>query len=290
MLTKIMVMLCCCICAASVVASDQLQIAIANWQIEQTQLKNVHADFVLTAQGVGLKATAESIALPESMGQLESVNLSCQELNFTSIHIQCRKGVLSFVHDEFGQQKIQFAVDADSENDIYRITTSGLALASSVVKLDLYITQQHWRMKLKAPPTLIKNIRGFIAPYLSQEQKSVLASWQLAGDIAFTTDVTGHGEQVDTVEVDLLLNQFTASDQAGQYATEAIQARVSIDLQQHKSRWQWQATLDSEHGQAYVAPIFMDLSDTICPVFLSPNRSIKSLIWSNILLKRRCVN
>jgi hypothetical protein len=50
-------------------ASEQLQITIANWQINHTQLKNVQFDLAFTTQGLELKAGAESSSLPAPIGQ-----------------------------------------------------------------------------------------------------------------------------------------------------------------------------------------------------------------------------
>ncbi len=262
MLTRILAIVCCCLCTTTVLASEQFQLSIANWQIEQAQLKNVQIGVVLERQGIVLEATATSIDLPAPIGRLNTVKLRCQKLKLSISRFDCQQGVLHFKHAALGQQTIQFKADADNDSGSYRILTSGLSIATSKVKLEVDIQQQQWRLLLKAPETASKHIAQFISPHLSQKQQQVMATWQQAGNIAFTINAAGHGDIIDSATINLSLKQFTVSDHAGQYATEGVEAKVSLVLQQQKSRWQWQAYLSAKHGQAYVAPIFIDFDDT----------------------------
>jgi len=262
MLKRITAVVCFCLCSAAVLASDQLQLTIANWQVDQVQLHNVQVDLVLTAQGIVLEATAASIELPPPLGRVDAVKLRCDELKLSTLGFACQQGELRFKHSDIGLQTIQFKIEADNDNEIYQITTSGLSLATSKIKLDVFVQQQHWHLKLTAPQTSIKQLRRFISPYLSPDQQQTAVSWQSAGNTAFTVEAKGLGENINTAKIDLLINQFTTSDQAGQYATEGLQTNISVVLKRKKSTWYWQTYVASESGQAYVEPIFIDLADT----------------------------
>jgi hypothetical protein len=262
MLVRILVILCCCICSSTLLASEQLQITIANWQIDHTQLKNVQFDLAFTTQGLELKAGAESISLPAPIGQLKGVELLCHEVVLQAAQFQCQQGELSFKQQDIGQQTVQFKIDADPDNKTYHITTSGLSLASSKIALDLRLVQQHWHLKAKSAKASIKQVRQFISPYLSSTQNKAMAEWQLAGTAAFTIDAKGNGDQFKVATLNVRTDQLEVSDQAGQYVTEGLEAALSLVLKQQKSAWHWQVKLSSERGQAYAEPIFMDLAAT----------------------------
>lgn len=263
MLARIMLLLYCCTYSTTILPSDEFQITIGNWKIDQTQLENVQLDVTLTTHGVGLKATAESVSLPAPIGQLKAVELLCDEVIISSgAQFQCQQGELSFKQQDIGQQTVQFKIDVDTDRKTYHITTSGLSLASSKLAFDLHLVQRHWQLKARSSRTSIKQLRRFILPYLSQSQKQILADWQLAGDAAFTINAKGKGEHVKVATLALRTDQLEASDEAGKYVTEGLGAGFSLVLKQHKSAWHWQVNLSSERGQAYAEPIFMDLAET----------------------------
>jgi hypothetical protein len=262
MLARILAILCCCVYNNTLLASEQFQIAIANWTIDQTQLENVQFDWLLTAQGIQLKAIAETISLPAPLGQLTAVELWCHDVVLRGGQFQCQQGELSFKQQDIGQQTVQFKMDADTDNEAYQITISNLSLASSRIKIDLVLAQQHWHLKATSSKSSIKQLRKFILPYLSRPQKQVLADWKLAGNGLFTLDVKGKGEHVKVATLDLRADQLEVSDEAGQYVTEGLEAALSLVLKQQESAWYWQAELSFEQGQAYADPIFMDLADT----------------------------
>ena len=262
MLARILAILCCCVYNNKLLASEQFQIAIANWTIEQTQLENVQFDWLLTAQGIQLNVVAETISLPAPLGQLTAVELLCHDVAIRGGQFQCQQGELSFKQQDIGQQTVQFKVDVDTNSEAYQITISNLSLASSRIKLDLALAQQHWHLKATSSKSSIKQLRKFILPHLSRPQKQVLADWKLAGNAAFTIDAKGKGEDLKVATLSLRADQLEVSDETGQYVTEGLRAALSLVLKQKKSAWYWQADLSSEQGQAYAEPIFMDLAET----------------------------
>jgi len=262
MLARIMAMIYCCVLSTTILASEQFQITIAHWQIDQTQLENVQFDWLFTSQGIELTAAADTIVLPAPMGQLKAVKLQCHDVAFITTQFHCRQGELHFKQHDIGQQHILFKVVGDIDNKRYQITTSGLSLASSRIKLDLALTQQQWRLKAKSDKASIKQIRRFISPYLTQAQTQAMADWQLSGDTAFSIDAKGSAEHVKIVTLDMQAEQLEVSDQAGQYVTEGVHAALFLILKQQKSAWHWELNLSSEQGQAYAEPIFMDLAET----------------------------
>jgi hypothetical protein len=252
----------CCACSTTLLASDEFQVSIAHWKIDQTQLENVQFDVTLTTQGIALRVMAESVFLPAPIGQLKGVELLCHKVVISGTQFQCQQGELHFKQQDLGQQNIQIKIDADTDNETYHIRTSGLSLASSRIKFDLSLVQQRWHLKAQSSKTSIKQLRRFISPYLSQSQKQTLADWQLAGNATFNIDAKGKGEHVRVATLGLRADKLEASDEAGQYVTEGLAAALSLVLRQRKNAWHWQAKLSSEQGQAYAEPIFMDLAET----------------------------
>jgi len=247
---------------ASSWANQDLQLSIASWQLDDIQAQNLNIDIQLSAHGLELSASADSIKLAEPIGVLKLVKLHCEDLLIVSKQTSCAKGTLAFIQKQLGPQSIRFEVTAQPESNTYKAEVSGIKLASAIFSLTAKTNPQGWKVFADSRRIELKALGNVIAPYLSSEQNSQLADWDYDGKVKLDLDVAGKDSEIGSINADLKIEQLGLSDSQGKYVTEQLMSTIHLSLENKQQDWHWLSTVKIEQGEAYAEPIFIDFSET----------------------------
>lgn len=247
---------------STVFASDQFKITVGHWAFDDLQAENLAVDAQLTKQGLIVNASADSISFAQPIGLIKKVTLHCTKLRFLSEQVSCAAGKLSFVHKEFGAQKIDFSVKAMAEQEQYELSLTNVKFADAILSVTANYDKQHWHALVATPQASLAKLAQNISSYLDADQKVMLNNWTFDSDIAVQANLSGHDLQIDQLKLELQTSALNLSDEQGQYVTENLAMNVLLDLTQKQNKtWLWNTTMKLKSGQAYVEPVFVDFND-----------------------------
>lgn len=249
--------------ATVVIASDSVSLSIEKWLFNDIQADNVQFDVTLTATGLGLIASADSVQLPAPVGRVKHITLICKQLVIQAQQFSCPKGQFGFTHADLGKQNVHFQLTAKPDNNQYHLIVSGLKVADASFEIDLDLQDKStWHAIIDSPQAQIKKVLTTVSPYLSDEIKQTLADWDIDGTTAFHTDLVGHADVIEKAELDITTTSLNVSDSAGRYVSEQLAVTMQAKLEQQHKNWLWQTQLTVNGGQAYAEPVFIDASAT----------------------------
>ncbi|PHS32356.1 MAG: hypothetical protein COA95_03465 [Methylophaga sp.] len=248
-------------------ASGNIKLSIGQWSFEDIQAQNLQFDIKLTAKGLALTAKADSLILAKPIGQVTHFSLQCDELILLAETFSCGQGTVSFRQADLGQQKLSFKVKGEPEKSKYRIKLAGLTLASASFSATLYLDKKYWRLVTQTPKLQITEFIKVASPYLQEQQREALESWQVEGNINLSADIAGRNNEISTLMVDMATTSLNVTDSESRYVTENVILGLDFSAKNNKQNWQWQTELTVDRGQAYGEPIFVDFDVTPVSLF-----------------------
>lgn len=247
----------------TVYASEKLNISIANWAFERLAAQNLNIELALTAKGLAVTASADSITLPEGIGRVSKVKFYCDELLVFSEQWSCSRGKLSFIHKQTGQQYLTFKAKViKPEHEYYQFDVSGLKLADANLAISATYDSHAWKATVTTPQASLKSVLQLVSPYLNAANVALLADWSIDSNIIISANLKGYDNRIDKVDVELTSTAFNLSDSQGKYVTEDITADIALKLDMSKQAWLWQTAIKLKAGQGYGEPIFVDFGET----------------------------
>ncbi|MDH5357132.1 MAG: hypothetical protein OEW63_00710 [Gammaproteobacteria bacterium] len=241
--------------------SDSLTLSIGQWAFKDIQAQNLKFDVLLTTQGLGLTAKADSINLALPIGRINNVNLQCDELVLLTQQFSCNSGQMAFQHQELGQQNLAFTIMGQPDDEKYQLAIKDLSLASASFTVNVSIEKNNWTLTADTSSALLTPLARFLSPYLSDKHVQLLTSWSIDGEVKLA--VAMDGQRADTLKnlnLKLTATGINLSDTTGQYVTENVASALLLNLVNDNQDWQWQTELSIDKGQGYGEPVFIDFS------------------------------
>lgn len=239
-------------------AIDNIQFQIGHWAFEEYASEQFDLSLSLAESGFKFTATAENLSLPAPWGVLQKVRLSCDQTRLSSGAWQCQSGRLQFQHARLGPQSLNFKFKANTEEQQYHLDLTGLKLAQGELNMTADYGPAGWNLDLDAEGLSLAALSPWLSSVLSEEQMALLAEWDYQGRLSLNTRIQGKAEQLHSLDVDWRLNALNFSNQSGTQVAEGVRLKGQFkgDLQQ--TQWHWETALQSDNGQAYIDPVFLD--------------------------------
>src|SRR5690606_29875940 len=98
---------------------------------------------------------------------------------------------------------------------------------------------------------------------LARDWKAPLPELSITGEISGLVRASGRGEQMREVDIDASVRELTANNEEGSLATDTLSLQVKAHAQRDaraQDDWIITASASSDAGQAYVQPVFLDLT------------------------------
>lgn len=252
-------LICCLLFSfAPLQAIDNIEFQIGNWVFKDYVSEQFDLSLSLTESGLALTATAENVSLPAPWGKLQKVRLSCDEVRLSSGAWQCQSGRLQFQHARLGKQSLAFRLKANTGSEEYQLDLTGLKLAQGELIIKANYRPAGWNLKLTANGVSLTALSPWLPLVLDDQQVASLADWDYRGRVSLNARIQGKNKQATVLAIDWQSRQLSFSNQSGTQVAEAV--RLNGQLQGHlqQTQWRWQASLQSDNGQAYSDPVFLD--------------------------------
>ena len=206
------------------------------------------------SQHASVRLEAAAAILPEPLGTLNSVSISCPKARIETGSIRCDQADIRASSDRFGRQSIRAGFD-------YTVATGRLAFrlegaryagggltASGVVDMPSWAINLHGdRLQLDALVVAL-NASG-----------AGLPSPEASGSVDFSARMLGAAAGLTSGWLTARLVADSFSDENGALAGENLALQLEADLSQSGGGWLVTADLDAAQGQLYVEPVFLDL-------------------------------
>lgn len=201
------------------------------------------------ADGAITEMTVEKITLPEPYGEITSARIHCPELVIEAGRFHCPRGRAT--------AKAAW-LRSDSFAISFTFRPANRQLAMKLVQLPAFgghvnlTANNHagWQFEMDAEQVSVKDL----SPWLTAVNAS-LASWQLAGKLDLKLAASDR-----KLDFRLKATEVSCSDAEGRIATEGLVLDLSGAFQRNGQRWEGGLEGELPMGQAYIEPIFTDLS------------------------------
>ncbi len=258
---KAVLWFCTVFCLSTVSAIELFQFSVAKSEWQQGLLQQLQLSLSFNDNGLGLSGHAEQLVLAEPIGELNNVELTCQNVVVQQDRLNCDRGQLSFHHALFGQQTLSFKLQTQHEEALLQFEVSGLTMGDGVINASFQQHGHHWRITAKSTQLSIAALlKQFHAP-LSGVGEMALPE-QLSGEIQSHWTIEGSQTGIESIATTLSMQDVDIVSQEAQIEAQAIQAKWSFNIKRKQHRWQWQMNGAIEQGQSYREPIFIDFADT----------------------------
>src|SRR4051812_47528898 len=195
---------------------------------------------------------AAAVELPDPIGRLTSVALTCDAPLFADPRFGCEAGRLSGRGGPAGVVDTKITFETDLKSGVSQFAGSGLSLAGTTAAFEGRLDAQGWTAKARTGTTSIPALRKFAKPWFE-----LPADFTVAGNVAVEGSISDRGKGVIADIAATLANaQFTnvAGDIVGEKLGFVMKARVEPREKETG------LTLDvsGDAGQAFLSVLFFD--------------------------------
>lgn len=240
-------------------AIDSIRLQADQWTLDNTFAKQFDLSVDLTAQGLQFKAAAEKLDLPEPYGSLHQLKLTCDAFRIKAQQWQCESGTVSFSHQKLGEQSLHFSIQSQSELSHYKLRINGLRLAESQIKLDADVTGSGWNVSISADSLVLSALTDWLPLFLNDSQLALVANWDYQGRIKLDGRFEGQAGLLQAFSLNWQAKELSFSNATGTQVAEEASLKGQGSAHSEQGQWHWQIKLDSDNGQAYSEPVFLDL-------------------------------
>lgn len=213
--------------------------------VELTWLDEGYAGLLLQTQGA---------ALPEGLGNLSGVSLSCPRAQLTATEVRCAKGVLKAQSSVLGQQaiRISFRYQLDSG----RIDTEllGIRVHDGTLALTAQLSGSRWQIDARGEALSLPAVTRQLAA-----AGIALPVVDGSGQLDITARMSGRASQLAEADVDIQLRAEEISDVDGSVAGENLDLGLHATVKTVASGMQVALELSGRQGALYIEPVFVQM-------------------------------
>jgi hypothetical protein len=209
----------------------------------------------LDEQHAGLVLQAQSVALPEGLGNLSGVTLSCMRARYTAIEVKCAKGTLKTQSSVLGQQTIQIAFRYQFGAGQIDAELLGIRVFEGTLALTAMLSDAHWQIKARGKALSLPEITrqllaaGIAVPVVEGN-----------GRLDVTAGMNGVASQFSKADIGMQLRAEALSDAEGSLAGENLDILLNATVKTIANGMQVALDISGRQGALYIDPIFVEIS------------------------------
>jgi len=230
-------------------------LAGTGWQLEGLKAS-------LTSTGTGplkLQLTATAASLPDPLGEVKDLRLSCPVLRLRGSELRCPAGRLRLRHPLLSRRPIALSFSYSAVAGL-SLQFSDLGLARGSAAGLLRWKAGRWDLGLKARRVSLPRLSAVLAPERAR-------AFQPLGTVDIDVQLKGASRGVEHLSIDLDVEHLAFADPSSRHVGEALTGQVHLSGERGRTQWSVQARSAWRAGQLYIDPFFVDLAAN--PVELS---------------------
>lgn len=218
------------------------------------------------------------LRLPEPIGELHDLRLTCPHLQLSPQRIVCQHGSLRAKGEWLQSKAMTAGFTYTPGQGRFAWHIQGLPMFGGAVDAKGAFTGAGWTLQLQGHVNAASSLPLLAAwPQLPQLDGS--GQLKIKADISGGTTLTG--------QLQVTASALTFSDKQGRYASDHLGARLAANFSGAAPHWQLQGTLTADAGQLYVQPIFLDAGKAPLQLSVSAVVDGDSLNLSQVKLQQQ---
>ena len=208
----------------------------------------------LDERHAGLRLQTQSVTLPDGLGELSGVTLTCARAQLTATAVNCSQGILKAQSTLLGGQTIQTAFSYQLDTGRVNAELLGISIHEGTLALTADLSGTRWQVKARGAalslPAVTRQLAaaGFSIPVVAGN-----------GQLNFTASMNGAGAQLNDANVEMQLLAEEISDAAGTVAGENLDVSVHAAVTVAAPGMQVALDVTGRQGALYVDPVFIEM-------------------------------
>jgi hypothetical protein len=208
----------------------------------------------LDERHAGLLLQTPGVALPEGLGELTDVTLSCARAQLTATEVSCTQGTLKAQSTMLGRQNIQTSFRYQLDTGRIDAGLLGVRIHEGTLAITANLSEARWQIRVRGKalslPAVTRQLAaaGFAIPVVDGR-----------GRLDLTASLKGTASQLSEADVEMQLLAAEISDAAGSVAGENLDIAAHAAVQMTATGMQVALDMTGRQGALYVDPVFIEI-------------------------------
>ena len=200
----------------------------------------------------GLLLSTQRAELPEGLGELSGVTLSCARAQLTATAASCAQGTLKAHSSVLGRQNIQTSFRYQFETGRIEAGLSGVSVHDGTLAITANLSESNWQInasgKALSLPAVTRQLAaaGIALPVIDGN-----------GQLDVTVTMSGVAAQLSEANVEMQLRAEEMSDADGSVAGENLDISLQAAVKMNTAGMQVVLDIVGRQGALYVEPVFV---------------------------------
>jgi hypothetical protein len=219
------------------------------------QATNVSVELGLPLNETAARVTIAQLRLASLPQPLKDIRIDCPDLELSGVRIACPKAKLVAEWPRLGRQSLAANIVYGRNDGSLDIALDGLRVGKGRAGLKASLHDDGW-----TATTDLKSVPIELLLQLAKDLKLPLPPSSASGLVTAAVSARGSGTEVKEATVDGALSELTANNESGSLASDKLSLRLRGSVRGSPQEWLYSLNLQSDRGQAFAQPIFLDLS------------------------------
>ena len=200
----------------------------------------------------GLLLNTQRAELPEGLGELSGVELSCARAQLTATAASCARGVLKAHSSVLGRQSIQTSFRYHFESGRIDASLAEVRVHDGTLAITANLSESHWQLNASGTalslPAVTRQLAaaGIALPVVDGN-----------GQLDITASMSGTAAQLSEANLEIQLRAEEMSDADGSVAGENLDISLHAVVKAGNAGMQVTLELFGRQGALYVEPVFI---------------------------------
>ena len=200
--------------------------------------------------------TAARADLPEPMGRITGLKLTCPALQFDSEILRCPAGTLEARSSQLGRQRIATSFQYRFSDGRLDARLQDIRYLGGQLGLAARYTAGGWTLDVDGRSLSLQQLTaeagrlGYPLPLLEGD-----------GELALTASLRGAGDEIALADVQTRVQGAGISNAAGSIAGEDVDLGIDVQARPYASGWHVQLAVRAERGGYYVEPVYLAIPE-----------------------------
>ena len=202
----------------------------------------------------GLVLQAQRIVLPEGLGELSEVTLSCIRARYTATEVNCAKGTLKAQSSVLGQQQVQSAFRYQFDTGQIDTELLGVRVFDGTLAMTAVLSDTHWQIKARGKALSLPGVTrqllaaGITVPLVEGN-----------GRLNVSASMNGVASKLSRADVEMQLLAEELSDAEGSLAGENLDISLRVTAKTIATGMQVALDINGQQGALYIDPVFIEM-------------------------------
>jgi hypothetical protein len=237
---------------SAVNAVDDMQLEIERVEGDGWSATGVQLRFALPGEQGAARATIDQITFNAGALVLRKVRIDCPALELGATVIVCGDARIAADLPAVGAQTLQGRVAYQRSSGALELDVEAKQILGGAARIQASLRDARWRAQVTA--TRLDLEQGF---KLSRALNLPVPAATATGRVTATIDAAG-ATTLQRATISATVQELTANNDRGTLASDRWTLATRGELRASRGGWDYEVELDTNQGQAYVEPVFVD--------------------------------